>query len=154
MEVISSGQVYMTWGWGVVRRACTPAGRHVLHFRMDGLASLTFKVFEEDGRRRACSEEEGLADDHFRCYLGAEAWGEVFAVGSAPTPLVAAPLLPQWPRALTRATSRRAAALAVGGMRRPLTIVAAEGARASLLRRRFSFAWSLRGNHEWPPEGV
>ena len=51
VEVISSGQVYMTWGWGVVRRACAPAGRHVLHFRLDGLASLTFKVFGEDGRR-------------------------------------------------------------------------------------------------------
>ena len=38
VEVVSSGQVFMTWGWGVVLHACAPTGRHILHFALERMA--------------------------------------------------------------------------------------------------------------------
>ena len=60
----------MTRGWGAVRRACAPAGRLILHFALDGVATLTFKVFRADDCRLACSVGDGLAGDHLPCCQG------------------------------------------------------------------------------------
>ena len=73
VEVISSSQVFMTWGWGVVRRTCAPARRHILHFALDRMGTMTFKVFGADGRRLSCGAGYGLAGDHSPCRQGSEA---------------------------------------------------------------------------------
>jgi hypothetical protein len=51
VEVVSSGEVFMTHGWGEVARACHPEGASVVHFVFDGGTNLLFKVFGGDGPR-------------------------------------------------------------------------------------------------------
>ena len=54
VEVIDSGDVFMTRGWGAIARAWNSERRHVLHFKYDSALTLVFKVFREDDKRLEC----------------------------------------------------------------------------------------------------
>ena len=57
VEVVSSGDVFMMHGWGVIARACCPWGATAIHLELDEAFTLRFKVFNEDGRRLECRPE-------------------------------------------------------------------------------------------------
>nr|XP_040254094.1 B3 domain-containing protein Os03g0212300-like [Aegilops tauschii subsp. strangulata] len=59
VEVVESGDVFMTRGWGVIACACHPEGGHAIHFEYDGASTLFFRVFGEDGRRLGCCSGRG-----------------------------------------------------------------------------------------------
>ena len=44
----------MTRGWGEVAQACPAEGALAIHFEYDGVATLFFKVFNEEGERLEC----------------------------------------------------------------------------------------------------
>ena len=48
VEVTSSGLVYLTRGWQTFARACSLTGRHTLHFKYDGAATLFVRIFGKD----------------------------------------------------------------------------------------------------------
>ena len=52
--MVSSGDVFMTRGWGKVARSCRAEGALAIHFEYDGAATLFFKVFNERGERLEC----------------------------------------------------------------------------------------------------
>ena len=54
VEVVPSGGIFMTRGWGEVARACRVEGALAIHFEYDGAATLFFKVFDAEGRRLEC----------------------------------------------------------------------------------------------------
>ena len=63
IEVVPTGKIFMTRGWGEVARVCRARGALVIHFAYDGTFTLFFKVFDAEGRRlECCSGEERQAD--------------------------------------------------------------------------------------------
>ena len=49
VEVVSSGKIFMTRGWGQVARVCRAEGALAIHFEYDGASTMFFKVFDEEG---------------------------------------------------------------------------------------------------------
>ena len=62
VEVVDSGDVFMTQGWGAVARACRSKGALAIHFEYDGASMMFFKVFDEEGRRLECCPGGGRQD--------------------------------------------------------------------------------------------
>ena len=63
VEVVCSGKIFMTHGWGEIARVCRARGALAIHFEYDGVSTLLFKVFDAEGRRlECCSGEEREAD--------------------------------------------------------------------------------------------
>ena len=63
VEVVASGRIFMTRGWGEVARASRAYGALAIHLEYDGASMLFFKVFDEEGRRLECCPEGGRQDD-------------------------------------------------------------------------------------------
>ena len=65
VEVISSGKIFMTRGWGEIARICRTRGAFVIHLEYDGASLMLFKVFDAEGRHLECYPgEERQADAH------------------------------------------------------------------------------------------
>ena len=62
--------VFMTRGWIEVAPVC----RVAIHFEYDGVATLFFKVFNEEGKRLEC------------CPRGGSPWGPALGAGPAAAP--------------------------------------------------------------------
>ena len=52
----------MTRGWGEVTRVCRAEGALAIHFEYDGASTLSFKVFDAEGRRLECCSGRGRQD--------------------------------------------------------------------------------------------
>ena len=63
IEAVPTGKIFMTRGWGEIARVCRARGALAIHFEYDGAFTLSFKVFDAEGRRlECCSGEEREAD--------------------------------------------------------------------------------------------
>jgi hypothetical protein len=62
VEVISSGKIFMTRGWGEVARVCRTEGALAIHFEFDGASMMFFKVFDVEGHRLECCPGGGRQD--------------------------------------------------------------------------------------------
>ena len=54
IEVVPTGKIFMTRGWGEVARVCRAEGALAIHFEYDGASTLFFKVFDAEGCRLEC----------------------------------------------------------------------------------------------------
>lgn len=85
VEVTSSCLVYLTRGCQTFTRAHGLTGRHTLHFKYNGAATLFVGIFGEDGGRLACCPESDsgggdrlfVDDDH----RGGDVLGGELALG-------------------------------------------------------------------------
>jgi hypothetical protein len=82
VEVVDSGDVFMTRGWGAVACACHSEGGHAIHFEYDRALTLLFKVFGEDGRCvECCPRGEDRASGSPAGQRNGEATGNELALG-------------------------------------------------------------------------
>ena len=63
IEVVPTGQIFMTRGWGEIARVCHARGALAIHFEYDGASTLFFKVFDAEGRRLECCPGGEHQDD-------------------------------------------------------------------------------------------
>ena len=54
VEAVSTGQIFMTRGWGEVAWVCRAKGALAIHFEYYITSKLFFKVFDAEGRRLEC----------------------------------------------------------------------------------------------------